>query len=47
MFQSPLGLKQGCVIWPILFMCFIYDIVKEVGGTNNCITIHSYALINF
>ena len=44
MFDSPLGLKQGCVISPILFTCFINDIIKEVGGTNNCITINSYDL---
>ena len=44
MFDSPFGLKQGCVISPILFTCFINDIIKEVGGTNNCIIIHSYDL---
>ena len=47
MFDSPLGLKQGCVISPILFTCFINDIIKEVGGTNNCITIHSKMTFNF
>ena len=44
MFDSPLGLIQGCVISPILFTCFINNIIKEVGGTNNCITKDSYDL---
>jgi len=45
-FEIKLGLRQGCVLSPILFLIFINDLIKELKASGLGIAIGSMKVSN-